>query len=42
MVFDDYDWKMCPGVRMAIDEFLIGKKEKPIVSAQYQCIIIKQ
>lgn len=41
MVFDDYEWKACLGVKKAIDEFLAGKKEVPIVTARYQCILIK-
>ena len=41
MIFDDYEWKDTPGVKKAIDEFLADKKEIPIVSALYQCMIIK-
>lgn len=41
MIFDDYEWKACLGVKRAIDEFLIGKREVPVVTARYQCVLIK-
>ena len=40
MIFDDYQWKDCPGVEKAINEFLKNKKEKTVISALYQCILI--
>lgn len=41
MVFDDYEWDGCLGVKKALDEFLSDRPEVPIVTAHYQCILIK-
>ncbi len=41
MVFDDYEWEGCHGVKKALDEFLHSRSEVPIVTARYQCILIK-
>jgi O-methyltransferase len=41
MVFDDYEWPRCPGVRQAIDEFLADKSERQIVTTRYQAALIK-
>ncbi|MCH7938075.1 MAG: class I SAM-dependent methyltransferase [Proteobacteria bacterium] len=41
MVFDDYEGKNCPGVRKAIDEFLVDKPEVQIATAPFQCMILK-
>lgn len=41
MVFDDYEWKHCDGVKKALDEFLADKSEKVIISALYQGLLIK-
>ncbi len=41
IIFDDYMGKNTPGVKKAIDEFLIGKIEKPIITTIGQCVIIK-
>ncbi len=41
LVFDDYESDNCPGVRLAIDEFLADKPEHQIVIARYQCAIFK-
>ena len=41
IVFDDYEMPTCPGVKKAITEFLEGKKEKPIVTTMFQCIVIR-
>jgi predicted O-methyltransferase YrrM len=41
IVIDDYEFVVCPGVKKAIDEFLIDKEEVPIVTANYQCMLIK-
>jgi hypothetical protein len=41
MVFDDYGWKACPGVKKAVGEFLLDKAEIPIVTTRYQCMLIK-
>ena len=41
MVFDDYEWRNCPGVKKAIIEFLAGKPEVPIITTRYQCVLIK-
>jgi hypothetical protein len=42
MFFDDYMGKNTPGVKKALDEFLIDKKEIPIVTTVGQCVIVKQ
>lgn len=42
MVFDDYMGKNTPGVKKALDEFLAGKKEMPILTTIGQCVIVKQ
>ena len=42
MVFDDYGFLSCPGVRRAIDEFFAGGPERPICVASGQCIVVKQ
>lgn len=42
IVFDDYEWEGCPGIRKSIDEFLSDKPEEIVVSAQYQCYLIKK
>ena len=41
IILDDFEWKDTPGVKKAIDEFLKGKNEVPIISALYQCLLIK-
>ena len=41
MLFDDWEWRDCPGVKKAVDEFFKDKKEKPLVTAVNQCAIIK-
>ena len=41
LIFDDYEWKHCPGVKQAIEEYLAGKPEMQIVTARYQCAIFK-
>lgn len=41
MVFDDYEWPDCPGVRQALDEFLADKPERVIVIAKYQSALFK-
>lgn len=41
MVFDDYEGEGCPGVKKAVDEFFKDKQEKPIITEQYQCAVIK-
>lgn len=41
MLFDDYGWERCPGVKKAMTEFLIDKDEVPIMTARYQCMLIK-
>lgn len=41
IVFDDYEWKDCPGVKEALDEFFVNKPENLIVTAKYQVAMIK-
>jgi hypothetical protein len=41
MIFDDYEWKSCPGVKQAINEFLAGKKETVFITTRYQCMFLK-
>lgn len=40
MVFDDYEWHRCPGVKQAITSFLADKPEKLFVSTS-QAIVVK-
>lgn len=42
MVFDDYEWKHCDGVKKALDEFLADKPEQVVISALYQGLFIKR
>jgi predicted O-methyltransferase YrrM len=42
IVLDDYEWPHCPGVKQAIDEFFLGKPEKPFVRRQYQAVLVKE
>lgn len=42
IVFDDYEWEGCPGIKKSLEEFLSDKPEKITVSAQYQCYFIKK
>ena len=41
IVFDDYGWQNCLGVKQAIDEFLNDRIETPIITTRHQCILIK-
>jgi hypothetical protein len=41
MVFDDYEWHYCPGVKKALGEFLSDKPETIFVTTRYQCMLIK-
>ncbi|HBG28862.1 MAG: hypothetical protein A2Y10_16855 [Planctomycetes bacterium GWF2_41_51] len=41
ILIDDYESKYCTGVKKAITEFLSDKPEKQIVTAKYQCMILK-
>jgi O-methyltransferase len=40
LIFDDWEWKYCPGVKKGVEEFLIGKIEKPSFF-NMQCVIQK-
>jgi len=42
MIFDDYEWPHCPGVKKAMDEFLHDKPEKIFVRREYQAVLVKQ
>jgi len=42
ILFDDYNWPHTPGVVKAVEEFMVSKPERIIVSAlEYQAFIIK-
>lgn len=43
IVFDDYGWRYCRGIKKSIHDFLKKQhaKEKPILTTKYQCVLIK-
>lgn len=41
IVYDDYGFASCPGVRHAVDEEFAGKPEQPLVLATGQCVVFK-
>ncbi len=41
IVFDDYGWRNCPGVKTAVDEFFAERNEKVISKAAHQAYISK-
>jgi O-methyltransferase len=41
IVYDDYGFASCPGVRQAVDEEFSGRPEVPFVLASGQCVILK-
>jgi hypothetical protein len=43
IVFDDYGWRFCRGIKKSIHDFLnkSGAKETPIITTKYQCVLIK-
>jgi len=41
IVFDDYKWETCLGVKLAIDEFFSDKPERPVETEKYQCAVVK-
>ncbi|HTP65999.1 MAG TPA: TylF/MycF/NovP-related O-methyltransferase [Geobacteraceae bacterium] len=40
MLFDDYGFATCPGVRKAVDEFFADKRQKPIYLPTGQALVI--
>jgi O-methyltransferase len=42
MMFDDYGFLSCPGVKIAVDDFFKNKPETPLYVATGQCLVIKQ
>ncbi len=40
MIFDDYGFSTCPGVRKAVDEFFADKRQKPIYLPTGQALVI--
>lgn len=42
MVFDDFLWENCPGVLIALSEFLEDKPERLTVEQEYQAILVKE
>ncbi len=43
MMFDDYGWEHCPGIKKSIDDFLreTGRPEVPIMTTRFQAMLIK-
>ena len=41
MMLDDWQYRLCPGVERAVNEFLEGKNEVVIQTTDYQAMIIK-
>jgi len=41
IVFDDYGFPSCPGARAAVDEFFVGKRERPLALMTGQALVIK-
>jgi O-methyltransferase len=41
MMFDDYGFISCPGVKQAVDMFLEGKPEVPLYLPTGQCMVVK-
>lgn len=43
IIFDDYGWRFCQGIKKSIHDFLkkSGAKETPIITTKYQCVLIK-
>jgi hypothetical protein len=41
MLFDDYTFKTCPGVKLAVDEFLLDKEEN-LICLTTQAFFIKR
>lgn len=41
LVFDDYGYMTCPGVRDAVDEFFADKPEVPLVVGLGQAVVVK-
>ena len=41
MVFDDYGFISCPGVKPAVDAFLADKPETPIYLPTGQCLVVR-
>lgn len=42
IVFDDYLWHACPGVEIAINEFMVDKPEKIVNEVNYQAYLVKK
>ncbi|MGH9471120.1 MAG: TylF/MycF/NovP-related O-methyltransferase [Terriglobales bacterium] len=41
LVFDDYGWPSCPGVRTAVDEFFATRPECPLPVGQGQALVVR-
>jgi len=41
MLFDDYGFRICPGVRSAVDEYFVDKPDKIVYLFGGQCFVIK-
>ena len=41
MIFDDYGFPLCPGAKMAVDDFFLKKSEVPIYLPTGKCVVIR-
>lgn len=42
LIFDDYGFPSCRGVREAVNEFFVDKPERPLYLTTGQCLVIKK
>lgn len=41
LVLDDYEHPRTPGIRVAVHEFAPGRPRPPLVTARYQCLLLR-